>query len=129
MIQLQILSGQLAGVSWTARQFPVRLGRGAENELRLEEAGVWEQHLTIEFDPALGFTLLAQPDALVTVNDQPASSQILRAGDLIALGSARVRFWLSEPVRRSLRWREFAVWTLIAAIFGTELWLLRWLLG
>ena len=129
MVQLQILSGKLAGVSWTARQFPVRLGRGAENDLRLEEAGVWEQHLTIGFDPATGFTLRAEPDALVTINQQPARSQVLRPGDLIELGSARLRFWLAAPVRRSLRWREWALWVVIAGVFAVEIWLLRWLLG
>jgi len=129
MVQLQILSGKLAGVSWTARQFPVRLGRGADSELRLEEAGVWDKHLTIEFDPATGFTMRAEADALVTVNQGPARSQILRPGDSIELGSARLRFWIAGPARRSLRWREIAVWALIAGVFAAEIWLLQRLLA
>ena len=108
MIQIQILNGKMAGVSWTARRFPIRLGRGAENDLQLEEAGVWEQHLTIQLGDNTGFTLHAEPGALVTVNHQPATSQALRPGDLLEIGSTQLRFWLAEPNRRSLRSNEFA---------------------
>ena len=129
MIQFQILSGNLAGVLWTARHFPVRIGRAGENELRLEESGVWDRHLTIEFDPAAGFTLQAEAEALVTINQQPVRSQVLRAGDSIELGSARLRFWIAEPTRRSLRWREVALWALIGGVVAAQIWLLRWLLA
>jgi hypothetical protein len=129
MIQFQILTGKMAGDSWSARHFPVRIGRGAENELQLEEAGVWERHLTIEFDPATGFTLRAEPEALVSVNQRPARTQVLQPGDSIEIGSAHLRFWLAEPVRRGLRANEFTIWTLIAAVLGTEIWMLCRLLG
>ena len=128
MIQFQILTGKMAGGSWAARHFPVRIGRGAENHLRLEDAGVWDNHLTIEFDPARGFTLQAEAEALVSVNQQPVRTQVLRPGDSIEIGSARLRFWLAEPARRGLRWSEFAAWSLIVAIIGLEVWMLsRWL--
>jgi predicted component of type VI protein secretion system len=124
MIQLQILSGKMAGSLWTARHFPVRVGRGTDNELQLEDPGVWEKHFAIAFDRGTGFTLRAETDALVTVNQQPIRSQILCVGDSIEIGSARLRFWIAEPDRRSLRWSEMTVVASIAAVVGVEIWML-----
>jgi Inner membrane component of T3SS, cytoplasmic domain len=127
MIQLQILSGSKAGVWWTARHFPVRLGRAAENDLAFAEAGVWDRHATIEFD-ATGFTLRVAPDALATVNHQPVRVHLLRPGDAVEIGSVRLRFWLAAPTRCSLGWPEAVVWALLVGIFGVEIWLLLRLL-
>src|SRR5437773_663998 len=106
MIQLQIFSGKMAGVTWTARLFPVRVGRGASNELRLEDAGVWDEHFTLDFDPREGITLAAHGDALVTINHQSGRQVRLRNGDSIEAGSVRMQFWIASPVQRRLRLRE-----------------------
>ena len=129
MIEFQVLSDKVAGVSKTARHFPVRVGRGVENDLRLEEAGVWDRHFSIEFDPAAGFTLQAEHDALVSVNQQPVRSCVLRVGDSIEFGSARLRFWIAPPARRGLRWRGIMVWALIVAVMVFEIWILCRLLA
>jgi len=129
MVQIQILNGKKAGVTWTARRFPVRLGRGEENDLQLEETGIWERHSTIQLGDNTGFTLHAEPGALVRVNHQPASSQALHPGDVIEIGSTQLRFWLAEPARRSLRGSEFAVWALLAGVLIVEAWVLFGLLS
>ena len=54
MIQFSILSGKKAGTSWVARRFPVRIGRAAVSDLQIEEEGVWDQHLQVDFIPADG---------------------------------------------------------------------------
>jgi pSer/pThr/pTyr-binding forkhead associated (FHA) protein len=127
MVQLKILSGKQAGTRWMARRFPVRVGRAAANDLRLEEDGVWDQHCVLNLDPADGFILTAQPDALLTVNREPVQSVRLRNGDCIELGSARLQFWLNETPQRGQRLREGFVWTLIVAICLTEVALVYWL--
>jgi len=38
---LRILSGKMADDIQVVRHFPFRIGRSAENNLRLDEAGVW----------------------------------------------------------------------------------------
>ena len=82
MIQLQILSGKQAGNRWIARRFPVRVGRDAGNDLKLEEDGVWDRHCEVAFDRKKGFVLTAQPKALLTVNSEPmAEPYVLRNGD------------------------------------------------
>lgn len=128
MVQFQILSGKQAGTRWQARRFPVRVGRAAANDLRLEEDGVWDQHCVLNFDPAEGFILTAQPEALLTVNREPARSARLRNGDSIAIGSARLQFWLDEIPQRNQRLREWFVWILVVAICLTQVALIYWLL-
>jgi predicted component of type VI protein secretion system len=128
MVQFQILSGRQAGVRWIARRFPVRVGRAAANDLRLEEEGVWDQHCVLNFDPAEGFILTAQSDALLTINHQPAQNGRLRNGDSIEMGSARLRFWLNESPQRSQRLREWFVWMFVVAVCLLQVALVYWLL-
>ena len=128
MVQFQILSGKQAGVRWIARHFPVRVGRAATNDLQLEEEGVWDQHCVLNFDPAEGFILTVQPDALLTINHEPARNSRLRNGDSIEMGSAHLQFWLNETPQRSQRLREWFVWTLVVAICLTQVTLVYWLL-
>ena len=129
MVQFQILSGKQAGSRWIARRFPVRIGRDRANDLRLEEEGVWDRHCEVCLDPAAGFVLTVQSNALLTVNQVPAQTACLRNGDSVELGSVRLRFWLADPVVRTFRGREWFVWTLLTAIGIGEVALICWLLG
>lgn len=129
MIQLQVLSGKQAGTRWVARRFPVRVGRAPASDLRLEEDGVWDRHCELSFDAAQGILLAVQPNALLTVNQEPVPSpHRLRNGDSIELASVRLRFWLGDPVLRSSWLRETFVWTLIGAICFGQVAMVYWLL-
>jgi len=99
-----------------ARRFPFRIGRTSGNELQLDDDGVWDRHLTLEFDRRRGFTLAAAPDTLTTVNGEPLQTTVLSNGDTITLGSARLQFWLAAAPQHSLRLRETFVWVLLAAV-------------
>jgi len=129
MIQLNILSGKQAGTHKVARHFPFAVGRAPGNELQLEDDGVWDQHLTIEFQPHLGFNLTTAPNALVTVNGEPAQNITLRNGDAITVGSVKLQFWLAAARQGGLRIRESFVWTLLALVTPGQFVLLYWLLG
>lgn len=129
MIQLRILSGQTAGDTLVVRRFPFRIGRAAENDLRLEAPGVWDQHLTLEFQKAEGFLLHTAPDAFAAVNEQPLTSARLRNGDIISFGSAKIQFWLAAPRQRGLRARELSVWLLLAAVTAFQFLLIYRLLN
>ena len=128
MVQLKVLSGKMAGTAWVARRFPVRIGRSSAADLQLEESGVWDQHLQLDFDPAAGFILSAQPNALATVNGQPVDRTVLRNGDAIDLGSLKMQFWLSETRQAGLRAREGLTWAGIAAISLGQVGLIYWML-
>lgn len=128
MIQLQILSGKMAGTRWTARRFPVRIGRGTSNDLQLVEDGIWDQHLELHFDRSEGFSLAALSDALLTLNHDRVAAARLRNGDLIEIGSVRLRFWLGEVRQHGLRLREAVVWGLVTVMSLGEIALIYWLL-
>src|ERR1035441_7113456 len=103
MVLLKVLSGKKAGTAWVARRFPVRIGRSSAADLQLEESGVWDQHLRLDFNPTEGIVLIAQPDALATVNGQPVHQAVLRNGDTIDIGSLGTGFWLDETRQAGLR--------------------------
>jgi pSer/pThr/pTyr-binding forkhead associated (FHA) protein len=116
MIELHILAGKKAGSQSVVRRFPFRVGRDSENDLQLNDDGTWGRHLTLEFQRREGFKLAAAPDALVMVNHQPVQNALLRNGDVITLGSVKLRFWLAAARQRGLRLREWSVWVLLIAV-------------
>jgi len=71
----------------------------------------------------------AQGEALVSVNGQPAQEAVLHNGDVIALGSVRIRFALSPTRHRSLRFRESLTWLGLAALCFGQATLIYWLVG
>jgi pSer/pThr/pTyr-binding forkhead associated (FHA) protein len=127
MVQLNVLVGNRAGSQSLVRQFPFRIGRAADNDLQLGDAGVWDQHLSLVFQNG-GFNLVVAPNALVAVNSEPFQNQILRNGDIITVGSAKLQFWLAATRLRALRVRELFAWTLIIAVLAAQFGLIYWLL-
>lgn len=128
MVQFQILSGRMAGSRPVARRFPFWIGRGATAPLRLEDPGVWERHVEINFQRGIGFELAAQGDALVSVNGERQTAVRLRNGDLIELGGTRLRFWLGDAEQKELGTREFFTWMLVALVAVGQIALVYWLL-
>jgi len=128
MIQLKILSGRMAGTTFVARHFPVRVGRAASADLQLEEPGVWDEHFQISLAGQEGFVVETQTDALATVNGQPAQQTPLRNGDLIEIGSLKIQFWLGEAPQKALKIREALVWTMVAFVTLLQLGLIYWLI-
>lgn len=116
MIQLKVVSGKKAGTSIVTRRFPFRVGRSAECDLQLDDPGVWDQHLHLNFKPHEGYLLNTLENALVNVNGHVFETGILRNGDVISLGSARVQFWLGEARQVRLGVREVLTWVTIAAV-------------
>ncbi len=129
MIQLNVLSGKMAGASYVVRHFPVRIGRSANSELRLEEEGIWDQHLTLELRVAEGCCLRTQPNALARVNGRPVAETALRNGDTIEIGAVRIQFWFAAVRQRSLHLREALSWGTIVAAFAGQVAVLYWLLS
>jgi pSer/pThr/pTyr-binding forkhead associated (FHA) protein len=128
MVQFDILSGKKAGSQNVVRHFPFRVGRDAQNDLQLQDDGVWDKHFAIEFQKGNGFNLLASPNALSTVNGEPVQNKILRNGDVITLGSAKLQFWLAAAKQSNLHLRELFVWTLLILVTAAQFALLYWLI-
>jgi hypothetical protein len=124
MVQFKIVSGKMAGAEKAARHFPFRIGRAAGADLRLEDDGVWEEHLELAFDPEGGFVLTARPNALAAINGQPFHEAVLRNGDTIEIGALKMRFWLGAVRQSSLRIREWLTWGGFALLLTLQLWLI-----
>jgi pSer/pThr/pTyr-binding forkhead associated (FHA) protein len=116
MIQLHILSGKKAGAQPAVRHFPFRIGRAAQNDLQLDDEGVWDQHLVLEFQKREGFRLATSAQAIAAINGEPIQNKILRNGDTITIGSAKLQFWLAAATQRGLRTRENLVWALLILV-------------
>ena len=128
MVELEILTGKPAGTRLSVQQFPIRIGRAESAHVRLQQAGVWDHHLELDFDPQQGFLLVTQQGALAAVNGQPETTTILRNGDSITIGAAQIRFWLGETRQTTLRFREWAIWMLLAAVVLAQIGLIaHWL--
>jgi hypothetical protein len=128
MIQLEILSGKSAGTRWSARRFPVRVGRSSDSDLQIEGPGVWDEHFKLTFVAADGFIVEAHSDAMVILNDQTVKRAALRNGDKIDAGSARLRFWIAEARQSDLTFREALTWAVLLAVTLGQLGIIYWLL-
>ena len=127
MVQLSILSCESAGTLIVARRFPFAIGRGAESQLQLEAPGIWEKHLTLTFDPSQGIVAEVQGEAMAAIGDEPFRRQALRNGDVIEIGSLKLRFSLSATVQRSFLLREWLTWLALGGLVGGQGWLIWWL--
>jgi predicted component of type VI protein secretion system len=120
VIQFQILSGKSAGSDIAVRCFPFLIGRGADAQFRLDDAGVWERHFEINFQRKTGFTFTAQSEALTMLNSEPSANGTLKNGDWIELGSVRLRFWLARKVQKNARTREVFTWISLFLLFAVQ---------
>jgi pSer/pThr/pTyr-binding forkhead associated (FHA) protein len=128
MVQVEVLSGKQAGRTWVARRFPVRIGRSPAADVRLEDEGVWDQHLELRLERGKGFVLRTQGHALASVNGQPVEQATLRNGDVLGLGALQLRFSLAETRQAHLSLREWLTWVAIGAITLGQIILIYWLL-
>jgi pSer/pThr/pTyr-binding forkhead associated (FHA) protein len=124
MVQLRILSGKMAGDTKVVRHFPFSIGRSANDDLRLDDPGVWDKHLTLSLQKKVGFTLEAAPQAFAAVNDQSLTAASLHNGDVISFGSAKIQFWLAPAPIRGLRLRDWFVWAVLALVAAAQIFLL-----
>lgn len=129
MVQLTFLSGKMAGGHCDVRQFPFVIGRAAAAHCRLEEEGIWDQHLRITVQQPEGFILSVQPDAIASVNGQLVQQAVLRSGDIISVGGSKIRFLLGPTRQRSLTWREYATWVAFVSLCLGQVALIYWLMS
>ncbi|MEP6662616.1 MAG: FHA domain-containing protein [Verrucomicrobiota bacterium] len=116
MIQVKILSGKMAGNEMVVRHFPFSVGRDAAATLSLDDAGIWENHLQIDFKPDDGFILQTRDDVSVVINGKSEKTVVLRNGQIIEIGLVKILFSLSPTIQKSLRFREAMIWIALTAL-------------
>lgn len=128
MVQLKVLSGKTAGTEMVARHFPFYVGRSANCQLSLEEAGVWDKHFQINLDSREGFVLASEANTSVVVDGKTVQQTALRNGDIIEVGLAKILFALTPTCQKSLAFREWLTWiALVALCFGQVVLIYRFL--
>jgi hypothetical protein len=115
MVRLDVLAGTKAGSTADCSGFPISLGRASEDDLKLEDAGVFPAHCSIHRQRN-DLILQAAAEALVTVNGEAVQQAALRNGDIIGLGAAKLRFGFMPVRQTSLAWREWLTWLGLAAL-------------
>lgn len=128
MIELQLLSGKMAGKHVPARRFPFSIGRSENADLRLDEAGVWPAHARMKCD-ADGGLVLEVVDGSVQVNGQPVTLHRLKSGDVIRVGTVELRFAIAPARQKRLLLHELAQWAVLAGTVVVQLFLIWFLAG
>jgi len=116
MIQVRVFSGEMAAREYAVRHFPFSIGRSAQADLRLEQAGIWDQHLELRYDREQGFSAATMPNALALINGASFQESALRTGDLIEIGALKIRFWLADTTQSNHNLREWLTWTGLGVI-------------
>jgi len=90
-VRLTVETGPLAGtVIHLERETPVLLGSGPESALRIQEAGVIENHAVVKALKGPGFGIKA--NGTVRVNGKEVQASPLADGDVIEIGTTRIAF-------------------------------------
>ena len=120
MVRLEVLAGIRAGGCFSSTSLPIRVGRAADNDLALDEPGVWPSHFSIQREKNDLF-LHVGPNALVSVNGESVQQALLRNGDVIGLGAIKLQFGFAPVRQSSLLWRERLTWVALAGLAVSEI--------
>ncbi|MDB6024870.1 MAG: hypothetical protein JWM68_1093 [Verrucomicrobiales bacterium] len=129
MLQLKVLSGKKAGSEIVVRHFPFRVGRSKENDLVLDDSGVFDRHFKIELRSSSDFFLQAELSTFFAISGQQnVREAILKNADVIEVGQGRILFTLSPTRQSSLNLRENLTWIALALLTLGQVSLIYWLL-
>ena len=129
MLLLKVITGRQAGLETVARRFPFAIGRAQNASLRLDDDGVWDEHLHLEVRLDEGAVMFASREAFTSVNGYPVTEAVLRNGDLLEVGSVRIQFGLSPTRQYSLKFREAFTWFLLGLLGLAQVGLIYWLIS
>jgi hypothetical protein len=121
IVHLRVLAGKDTGAVRVVRRFPCLVGRSPKAHLRLEEAGVWDRHLRLQVNAREGIVAEVLPGALATINGKLFDRNVLRNGDLIEVGAARLQFWLGPTRQRTFLTREYLTWLVLAGVCAAQI--------
>lgn len=127
MLLLSVLSGRQAGAQVVARIFPFHIGRHPGARFQLDDDGVWDQHCTLDVEATEGPSLRATPGVVSYVNGQSVERARLHNGDIIEIGSVKLRLGLSPVRPKRLRLRELLTWLALAGWGLAQVALIYWM--
>jgi predicted component of type VI protein secretion system len=124
-LQFEQRAGSQAGTQWVARRFPFQIGRSASSDLKLKDAGVFEEHAWVERQDAGRVIIRPVGAAIVSLNGSAITESPLQSGDTITLGGAELRVWLAPVRQRARAGSELLFWTFWIAVLVSQFALIR----
>lgn len=98
MYRLIFINGKRKGRRLVFRNSRSTIGSDPECTLSIGDAGLLAEHAAIERDEHGIHLRRLAPDAAVTINDGEVDHAALHDGDIIGLGSARLRFQAQQSL-------------------------------
>ena len=123
MLQLVAVDGATVQAV-TATEFPFTIGRSRSAHFRLDSPGVWDNHAAITLKGGR-FHISPEGESLLLINDERSNGGLLRMGDQLSLGAARITVMLAPAARRGLKAREMPVWLAVGAVTLAQLLLIN----
>ena len=126
MLQLHVTDERGTVTSHVATDFPLLIGRSSQAQLRLDAAGVWEEHARIylaesaRYPNQHRYVLEALGQSLVSINGEIISAKELAIGDEILVGAARLTVSLAPPAQKRLALHEWLLWGLLLLVVICE---------
>jgi hypothetical protein len=126
MLQLHVTDERGTVTSYLASEFPLLIGRSSRAQLRLDSAGVWEEHARIDlaessrFPDQQRYVIESLGQSLVSINGAISAAKELAIGDEMVIGAARLIVSLSSARQKRLAVHEWSVWTLLFLVVGCE---------
>ncbi len=126
MLQLHVTDERGIVTSHIATELPLLIGRSAQAQLRLESAGIWEEHARIYLAESTRvpdqdrYVIESLGQSLVSVNGEITSAKELVIGDEILLGAARLTVSLAPATQKRLALQEWSVWSLLLLVVVCE---------
>ena len=115
-VEFRFLSGSKYGQTVSAADFPFRIGRSADADLSLPDAGVFEFHSRVVCISGIGFRIESIGEALVRVGGFEGKTLPLRDGSIVELGAVRIRFAFSPVNDQRSGIPDVVVWFLVVAV-------------
>ena len=126
MLQLHVTDERGTVTSHIAAESSFLIGRSAQAQLRLDSAGVWEEHARVSLAESSRYPnqhryiIEALGESIVSINGQIITAKELAIGDEILLGAARLTVSLAPPNQKKLVLQEWFVWCLLLLVVGCE---------
>ena len=120
MLLLRVTDGRGAITQHTAESFPYRIGRSPQADLRIEAAGVWENHAVILPGENARFMIRSEGESLLLRNGTPVRTAQLASGDELSIGAMRVLVGLSPARQKSLSLAEATVCVLLLVVMTAQ---------
>lgn len=127
MFELEVVEGRQSGERTVVRAGTFIIGKNIDADLTLSGAGVWDDHLAVEWSPGGNPSVRRIGDGLISLNSEPVETAQLRNGDLIRVGAILLRFGSSPVIQKSQALSSALSWVLLGTVLVSELALLFWL--